>query len=179
MTIYFYHHNFTFGESSLVIDKLHLQRKIHHKSVSFPGDSSPSALNDNREWVLIIMNCNTRLRELKTMFSWIAYGMNCAKAHYGGKSFFTTKYCFALGDFSTHFAWSKWRYSFITTTKFALADFISPSYGRFHPRSGFHPSRTDFIAKPCSALGDFSTRYAWSKWRGGTVISSVVLSFRA
>ena len=41
---------------------------------------------------------------------------------------------------------TKKRYSFITTTKFALADFISPSYGRFHPPSGFHPSRTDFIA---------------------------------
>ena len=94
------------------------------------------------------MNCNARLRELKAMLSWIAYGMNCARAHYGGKSFFITKYCFALGDFSTHFVWSKWRYSFITTTKFALADFISSSCGRFHPRSGFHPSRTDFIAKP-------------------------------
>ena len=44
---------------------------------------------------------------------------------------------------------------FITTTKFALADFISSSYGRFHPRSGFHPSRTDFIAKPLLRLRGF------------------------
>ena len=42
--------------------------------------------------------------------------------------------------------WRKRWYSFLTTTKFAIADFISPSYGRFHPHSGFHPSRTDFIA---------------------------------
>ena len=48
---------------------------------------------------------------------------------------------------------------FITTTKFALADFISSSYGRFHPPSGFHPSRTDFIAKPLLRLWGFiSTR---------------------
>ena len=63
MTIYFYHHNFTKGETSLVIDKLH-----------FPQEN---------------FTCNAN----------------------------------------------------------------------FTIDSGFHPSRTDFIAKPRFALGDFSTRF--------------------
>ena len=46
-------------------------------------------------------------------------------------------------------------YFFITATKFALADFISSFKERFHPQSGFHPSRTDFVAQPCFALGEF------------------------
>ena len=151
--------NFTcHRQTSLSAGKLHLQRKLHHKSVSF--------LVKNNWLCTVISSVVERSPKAKQFYPCQVPTQSCHSERSEESPGKDTAYTPRRDDIQrlalmiySH----KWLMiytasrdygekgrvlHFPTTTKFALADFISSSEGRFHPLSGFHPSRTDFIAKP-------------------------------